>query len=300
MSENVVVDDSVKLTVKFKDIDNTGAEVAVAISAILLEIKKSDNSSVSVNQNDIVSVSSSEYYYIFTPTTPETYTIKFTGTYLVGATAKNIIVEQKLYVSSVAEDYEPTVFLGADENIYFAADISPLYLDPEILLPYFPDATLLEIAEIIYSFSLEVKSIYGLNDDDDGSTLPFNVLEYIRAATSCELSRTYGYGGDDEMSFTLGDLTVTNKTLPRTSVTRDNATSWCQLAAVLRKEMLAKKVGSMSMLPKGLPNDSFSGKVVDPETGRIVYLTERDLYGPGRRSTVKDDPMPKRGFRRYD
>lgn len=300
MSENVVVDDSVKLTVKFKDIDSNGNEVPVAINSISLEIKTSDSTLLAVNQSEIISISSSEFYYIFTPTVADTYTIKFIGTYYVGLTAKQILVEQKLYVSSIAKEYQPTIILGSDETITFAAGIDPLYIDPESLLPFFPDASLLEIAEVIYNYSLEIKDIYSLEDSEDGTNLSFNVLEYIKAATACELSRTYGFGGDDEMSLSLGDLTITNRSLPRTSITRDNATSWCQVAAALRKEMLARKVSPRAMQPKGLPTDSFSGKVTDPETGKIVYFSERELYGPGRKSTIKDDPMPKRGFRRYD
>lgn len=300
MSENVVVNDSVKLTVKFKDIDSSGNDVDVAISSISLDIKKSDGTSLAVDQNQIISVSSSVYYYVFTPTIPDTYTIKFVGTYYQGATAKLIVIEQKLYVSSTETEYHPTVFLGSDEIIVFAADISPLYIDPESLLAYFPDASPLEIAEIVYNYSLEVKDIYSLLDDEDGSNLPFNVLEYIKAATACELSRTYGFGGDDEMSLNLGDFSVTNKSIPRNSVSRDNATTWCQISAAMRKEMLSKKVGPTSMQPKGLPSGNYSGKVVDPETGKVVYVSDRDIYGPGRRSTVKDDPMPRRGLRKYD
>ena len=300
MSENVVVDDSVKLTVKFKDIDSNGNEVPVSINSISLEIKMSDSTLLSVDQNQIISISTSEFYYIFTPTIADTYTIKFIGTYYAGLTAKQILVEQKLYVSSITEEYQPTIILGSDETITFAAGINPLYIDPESLLPFFPDASLLEIAEVIYNYSLEIKDIYSLEDSEDGTNLSFNVLEYIKAATACELSRTYGFGGDDEMSLSLGDLTITNRSLPRTSITRDNATSWCQVAAALRKEMLARKVSPRAMQPKGLPSDSFSGKVTDPETGKIVYFSERELYGPGRKSTIKDDPMPKRGFRRYD
>lgn len=300
MSENVVVNDSVKLTVKFKDIDSNGNEVSVNVDSITLEIKRSSGVLIAVNQGDIVSVSSSIYYYIFTPTIADTYSIKFVGTYYDNAVAKQIEVQQKLYVSSVSEEYQPTVTLGSQEIVMFAAGMSPLYLDPESILPFFPDASQLEIAEIIYNYSLEIKGIYNLSDDEDGSSLNFNILEYIKAATLCELSRTYGFGGDDELSLSLGDFTVTNKSLPRVSVTRDNATSWCQVAAALRKEMLATKVSPRSMQPKGLPADSFSGKVTDPETGKIVYFSERELYGPGRKSTIKDDPMPKRGFRRYD
>jgi hypothetical protein len=306
MSNNIVVDDSVKISVKFIDIDSNGDQVEVEVDSVELEISKSDGTLVAVDSGDIIPItvgSTSGFYYIFTPTEADTYTVKYTGIYYVGLTEKQIVVEQKLYVSSTTEDYYPTVVLGSNETITFASEISPLYLDPESLLAYFPDATLLEIAEIIYNYSLEVKSMYNLTDSEDGSGLSFNVLEYIKAATACELTRTYGYGGDDEVSLHLGDFTVTNSSVPRKSVTRDNATTWCQIATALRKEMLATKVGAMAMQPKGLPTIAglgSSGKQIDPETGKVIYLSDRELYGPGRRVTPKDDPMPRRGLRSYD
>jgi hypothetical protein len=170
-------------------------------------------------------------------------------------------------------------------------------LDPESLLAYFPDASLLEIGEIIYNYSTEVKAIYNLLDAEDGSNLSFTVLEYIKAATACELSRTYGLGGDDEMSLTLGDLSITNKSIPRNRVTRDNATTWCQIAAALRKEMLAAKVGPRGFQPKNLPGLSmYDSKLTD----KIVYPSGRELYDPNGTTNINDDPMPKRGFRSYD
>jgi hypothetical protein len=302
MSDSIVVDDSVKMTVRFKDTDINGNEIDVIVDFVSTEIKKSDDTIV-VNIVDYA-LADSVYEYTFTPTEADTYSVKFTGKYYIDiSTTKEIVVEQKLYVSSTTEEFFPTVRLGSNETITFASEISPLYLDPESLLAYFPDATLLEIAEIIYNYSLEVKGMYNLTDSEDGSGLSFNVLEYIKAATACELSRTYGYGGDDEVSLHLGDFTVTNSSVPRKSVTRDNATTWCQIATALRKEMLATKVGAMAMQPKGLPTIAglgSSGKQIDPETGKVIYLSDRELYGPGRRVTPKDDPMPRRGLRSYD
>jgi hypothetical protein len=57
------------------------------------------------------------------------------------------------------------------------------------------------------------------------------------------------------------------------------------------------------MQPKGLPslaNIGTSGKTYDPDTGVPIYLSDRDLYGPGKRASNASDPMPKRGFKRYD
>lgn len=292
---NVQVNDTVRIKVKFVDIDNTtGQQVEVnplTVSVIITE----SNSTVIVNSTAI-SLTPSTWYYDFTATSADTYNIKFTGTL---ANSNTIIVQQKLYVSSLQEEYKPTITLKSDEVITFAPDVKPLYLDPETLLPYFPDATLLEIGEIVHSYSLEVKALYKLLDEEDGSNLSFIALEYIKAATACDLSRTYGFGGDDEVSLRLGDFNISNKSVPRNVVTRDNATTWCQIATALRKELLAGKVGPKGFVPKGLPTLS-TGTNVDPLTGKTIYLSDRELYGPGTTIISSDDPMPKRGLKSYD
>jgi hypothetical protein len=292
-TDRVVVSDTVRVTVKFKDIDANGDEVELSLlTNPQVIIKNSSNETVVTDTSS--QISSSVFYFDYTPTIADTYTIKFTG---LLANSNTVIVEQKLYVSSVSEEYQPTIILKNDETIIFAPDVDPLYLDPESLLSYFPDASLLEIGEIIYNYSTEVKAIYNLLDTEDGSGLSFTVLEYIKAATACELSRTYGLGGDDEMSLTLGDLSITNKSIPRNKVTRDNATTWCQIAAALRKEMLAAKVGPRGFQPKNLPGLSmYDSKLTD----KIVYPSGRELYDPNGTTNINDDPMPKRGLRSYD
>jgi len=190
----------------------------------------------------------------------------------------------------------------SDEVIAFAPDIQPLYVDPEELIPYFPDAPLLEIGEFIHVYSQEIKEIFSLLDTDDGSSLSFTALEYIKAATACELSRVYGGGGDDELSVRLGDLSITNRNLPRSTLTRANATTWCQIAATLRKEILAQKVSARAIQPKGLPTmpTISSGRAVDPYTGSTIYLSDKDIYGPGAIITPKENPIPERGLRKHD
>jgi len=292
-TDTVIVGDTVRITVKFKDIDANGNEIALSPASNPQVIIK-NSSNTTVNSGTSSQISSSVFYYDYTPTVAGAYTVKFTG---LLANSNTVVVEQKLYVSSTVEEYQPTIILKSDESITFAPDVTPLYLDPESLLAYFPDASLLEIGEIIYNYSTEVKAIYNLLDAEDGSNLSFTVLEYIKAATACELSRTYGLGGDDEMSLTLGDLSITNKSIPRNRVTRDNATTWCQIAAALRKEMLAAKVGPRGFQPKNLPGLSmYDSKLTD----KIVYPSGRELYDPNGTTNINDDPMPKRGFRSYD
>jgi hypothetical protein len=295
---SVLVNDAVRIKVKFVDVDNsTGAQIPVSPQSVIVTIRKSDNAVVV--STAATALSASEYYYDFVPSSADTYKITFVGSMANGT---QITVNQSLYVSTLADEYNPVIKLKADEIIIFAPDVEPLYLNPEELRAYFPEAPLLEIGEYIHHFSIEVKNIYSYNDHITGEDLPFVASEYIKAATACELSRTYSYGGDDDISVQLGDLTVTTRNLPRNEITRGNATTWCQIAAALRKEMLAGKTGPKGFQPKGLPTFSTAtaGKTIDAETGKVIYLSDRELYGPGKKITPKDDPLPKRKIRSYD
>jgi len=300
MSSSVLVNDTVRIKVKFVDIDpNTGEQESVFPSSVIVNIEKIDGEDVIVN-DFATSLTQSEYYYDFTPSEPGQYKITFNG---IMSDTSQIVVNQNLYVSDTDADYRPSVTLKSDETIIFAADIDPLYVDPEELLSFFPDASLLEIGELIHHYSLEMKEIFNLQDTENGSGINFTAAEYIKASACCELSRTYGFGGDDELSLKLADLSITNRSNPRNSVNRGNATTWCQIAAALRKEMMASRVGMRAVVPKGLPNKKVHNnyKTVDPDTGKLVYLSDKELYGPGRTTpTEPDDPMPDRKLKKYD
>jgi hypothetical protein len=298
MSANsVLVNSNVRLKVVFFDQAEDGSQVSANIISAQIVIKDANNTTL-VNAPAVL-LSGSEYYYDFVPTQAGTYSVTFTGVTDGGDTLVSTLT---LYANNYTSDYRPTVTLRADETITFAPDLEPLYLDPEELISIFPDASLIEIGEMIYRYSLEIKEIYGLQGNEDGSTLPFTILEYIKAASACELSRTYGFGGDDELSLKLADLEITNRSAPRTIATRSNATTWCQIAASLRREVLSKRVSMRGVLPKGMPNRQVisSGKLLDPQTGRLVYLSDRELYGPGRKPQDENDPAPDRSLRQYD
>ena len=298
MSNSVLVNDTVRIKVKFFDTDSiTGEQVEVSPVSVTVIIEDSTDATV-VNAS-ASQLTPSEYYYDFIPLIAGQYSVTFNGLLV---NTSQIMVKQVLYVSDPDSEYKPSITLKSDETIIFAADVSPLYIDPEEILSYFPDASLLEVGELIHHYSLEVKEIFNYLDSEDGSGLSFTAIEYIKASACCELSRTYGFGGDDELSIKLADLSITNRSNPRNSVNRGNATTWCQIAAALRKEIVTLKVGMRSVTPKGLPSQKIptAGKNVDPQTGAIIYLSDRELYGPGRKATSKDDPMPTRELRRYD
>lgn len=294
---DILVNDTVRLKVKFIDTDINGNQIEVSPVTVLMTIKNSNNETiVSIVPT---AITTSQFYYDYTPSLPGNYKVSFSGILENNST---INVNQQIYVSTPTEDYRPTVFLRQDEVITFAADIEPLYLDPEQLLPFFPEASLLEVGEFIHNYSSEIKHIFKLLDTEDGSNVPFVAFEYIRAAACCELTRVYGNGGDDELSVSLGDLSITNRNLPRNTLSRANATTWCQIAAMLRKEMLTAKVGIKAVQPKGLPTlpTIGAGRNMDPYTGLSVYYTPRDLYGPNHIQSPNQNPIPERGIRKYD
>lgn len=288
-TNNVLVNDTVRIKVKFVDINNaTGAQILVSPTSVLVTITKSNNTQVVVTA--ATSLTASEFYYDFKPTAADTYKIVFVG---VLANGTSITVNQQLYVSTPDDEYEPVIKLKSDKIINFSADVDPIYLNPEEMKAYFPEATLLEIAEIIHYYSMEVRSIYNFNDGSNPeSGINHTSLEYIKAATACDLSRTYSYGGDDDVSVQLGDLTVTARNLPRANITRGNAVTWCQIAAALRKEMLAGVTGPKGFQPKNLPTM--------PESTMQRYLTDRDMHGVTTKIEPLYDPIPKRGLRSYD
>lgn len=324
-SSNVLVNDKVRIKVKFVDIDSTTGDQVEVEPVPPVPVTVKDSSGNLIESGNATALTASTYYYDYTPTQPGTYTVKFVGTIVnlnfATPTTTQIPVSQQLYVSTPTEEYRPTITLRESETITFAPNLIPLYIDPETIRSYFPDATLLEIGELVHGFSHEINTIFGITDPNlEPASLveedypnpvdilsnygvnPYTIFEYIKAAVCCELSRTYGFGGDDELSLQLADLQITNRSFPRNSVNRGNATTWCQIAAALRKEIVAFKVGMSAVLPKGLPakRTESAGVTVDPATGGLIYLSDKDLYGKNKRITPKDDPMPDRGLRKYD
>lgn len=316
MINKVLVNDTVRIKVKFVDTDPVTLE-QTEVSPVSVFVVVLDASGTQIVSTSATQITGSEYYYNFSTSNAGEYTITFTGTL---ANNSSITVSQQLYVSSITEEYKPTITLRSDESIAFAPDISPLYLDPESLLSIFPDATLLEIGELIHGYSHEVNQLYGITElpgtEEDPlakinnvTGVTYTVIDYIRASVACELSRMYGFGGDDELTVQLGDLSITNKNTPKSEINRSNATTWCQIAAALRKEILSKRVGIKGVQPKGLPRKVVtpSGSSLDPQTGALIYINDTNVYGPRDMfnpgvTTEPDvqDPMPDRGIKRYD
>lgn len=144
--------------------------------------------------------------------------------------------------------------LGKAEFVTFAGILNPLYVDPEELFIIFTESNLLEIAEAIHSASLDLKFMIKLADDEfPESPLAY---EYVKAAAACALSKIYGHSSLDAdggaTRFRLGDLDIQKggSGSSRNRILPESALTWCELAGVLRKEIMMKST-SMKGVVKG-------------------------------------------------
>lgn len=181
------------------------------------------------------------YYYDWTPTVVGTYVITLVGTFTDESTD---VISGTFYVETVP-DSEGTPLL-VDEVITFAGEIEPLCLDPEELKSAFPDATDLEIAEALWIASIDVNNMLSVAE----GSCPTNplALEHIKVSAACALSKTYGDGDGNEQGITLGDFSAQYRSYPKAHVNRGNATTWCELAAAIRKELQFTTVGARTFV----------------------------------------------------
>lgn len=143
--------------------------------------------------------------------------------------------------------------LDSSYLVTFLGALTPVYVDPEYILQYYPDGDLIEITEIIHRKSLELEDALG----ETGLTnITASQHDFVVAATMCELSRIYGLNNGGltgfvaASSFKLGDLEVDKGSTGGGSSSgkydQGNAASWCELAATLKKQL---GLATGSMLP---------------------------------------------------
>lgn len=245
---SVIVGETIKMTVVFYGWNSATSEKYVKDPVTVDLDVLTDLSAATptvLHHQSAPKIAFGTYYYEWTPSAIGNYRIRFLGTF---EDASTDVINQDFEVSltGVATSTER---LGVDSTIYFAGIIDPLYIDPEELKPLFPEATDLEIAEQIHLYSQEVKTMLKLQDDE---VPPFGALEYIKAASACSLDRIYGLGTGANVSFTLGDLSINRTGGGRGAVSRATATTWCELAAVLRAELLSlSSRGGLRAVVKG-------------------------------------------------
>ena len=177
------------------------------------------------------------YYYDFTTQEAGTYNLEFVA-YINGA--QSTITEQVIVGQVVLHD----LTLMEDQEFVFMSDFQPLLVDPEEVHRLFPEASLLEVAEYIYKYSVEVQRILGTLEN-----LPFIAYEYIQASVLCMLGKVYDFDfGGDGLSYSLGDLSVSRQTYGSQSGSGQNPASWCELAAMLKEQLMRGEAGMKAVV----------------------------------------------------
>lgn len=177
---------------------------------------------------------------------------------------------EELVVSSTVEDATNTHTLGNNKTYYFLGALCPLYLDPEIVLRYFPEGDLIEITELIHWHSKSALQLLGSNVYIDTT-----IQQYILAAVLCDLSKIYLYGGgldgfSNSGSFTLGDLRVDSGSQTSfrgggSSVWGSGIDNWCDLAALVKDELTWSRTG-LKAANKG---SNYASKIPNRELKRL-------------------------------
>jgi len=232
MATSIVINQTIDIIARFY-IWDTGASTTVLADPVNVTITIYDLSDNSVVSSETPTrQSSGVYLYSWTPNVLGSFEVRFVGVF---EDASSDVISQEFDVLASESEAEIETLL-ADEEIHFAGVLTPLYVNPDELIQVFPDATEIEIAEALWLTSTEVKEILKLRDDEVPT---YAALEYVKVAAACNLSRIHASTMGDESTFRLGDLSITSRAVSKGAITRANATTWCELAGVLRKEMLA-------------------------------------------------------------
>ena len=187
MASSATVNDTLRIRAKFYTWDDVEDE-NVTEDPVTVVFTITDNEAAS--PGIIVSTtptrsSQGVYYYDWTPSAEGSYTVTFVGTFDDGSVD---IVSEDFEVLGVGEEAADSESLLSDETFSFAGIITPLCVSPDELLVSFPDALEVDIAEAIWRASEEINGVLDIEAGTCSTNL--SVLEYIKAAAACDLSRT--------------------------------------------------------------------------------------------------------------
>lgn len=209
----------------------------------------------------VVRESTGSYAYVWTVpsnATLGTYAAKWSGT-IYGSTASGTEYFDVVVAGSVSTGSGSPNTIKDEYVLTFMSGATPMYVDPDEIKYLFPEATYVEITEFITYYSLEV-------DEIAPETIGTTAREYVKAATACALSKIYDYGGiGEETSIKLGDFSITNRAMPKQTVNRRNASTWCELAAALRLELTRNAV-SLKAIVKG---SNYSNPIPERQLRRL-------------------------------
>lgn len=166
--------------------------------------------------------------------------------------------------------------LETQQFITFGGDVSPVCLDPDELVGFFPEANYLEITEALRNATVDLQ--YLLKITDESCPLDPTVDEYIKAAAACALSKVHGHGtlsgpGGDTTNVHLGDFEVqkvpssTSVATSRSKILPENALTWCELAGALRLEIMMRSTGFKAIVRGKRFNNPIPRRQYTPRQG---------------------------------
>lgn len=249
----ILVGEDVTFTASFLDYDDeTDGELIIDPESVLGHIYKYNSITSTYDAYADFTPDEPEsgiFQYIWAPTENGKYQIDFVATISI---LQEITNTRFVFIGTITT----TDTLDANAVYYYLGILDPLYLDPEIVLRYFPEGDLVEITELIHWYSTELQ--YILNDttliNDDITPVMQN---YILASVLCDLSRLYTFSGgmngfSSSNGFTLGDLEIKGSSSSSNSSngSANMPTTWCELAALLRGQLVGGSAG-MKAIVKG-------------------------------------------------
>lgn len=180
--------------------------------------------------------------------------------------------------------------LETQQFITFGGDISPVCIDPDELVGFFPEANYLEITEALRNATIDLQYVLKIKEDE--CPLDPMVDEYIKAAAACALSKVHGHGtlsgpGGDTTNVHLGDFEVqkvpssTSVATSRSKILPENALTWCELAGALRLEIIMRSVGFRSIVKGRRFNNPIPRRHYQPRPGNWpITHGQGDLDNP--------------------
>lgn len=231
---SILVGDPIRVKVTFRD------QLGVIVDPQTVPVYLYDDEDVVLTSAMAEKSDIGKYYYDWEPSEAGVFYIEFQGLFEDSTVT---IVREQFIVEDALVDPSPELKLGEDYIITFVSGAEPLYADPDEMKVFFPEAEDTEILEYIFRYSEQVKKL-----TKDSKELPFVAYEYVRAATLCALSRVYEIAAGDESSISLGDLSVTKRSYPRSTINRANASDWCELAVVLYQELVRVHTGMRAVV----------------------------------------------------
>ncbi len=267
MAITIDANETIRLTASFLDYDeDTDVETPLDLDSVTGTIYLYNTSTSVYDEYTTFTpelLSDGVYYVDWTPVVDGKYKVEFVGSLNGGN--DEVVNTRIFYVGEITSINS----LVASAEYYFLGVLDPIYADPELVLKFYPEGDLVEITELIHWYSEEILTMKNVTTL---TTITPIMRDFIIASVLCDLSRQYIFDGGMSgftaaNKFTLGDLQVDKSTgssgsKSKNQYDRGSATTWCELASLLRNQLNATGANMKAVVPSkndmlcALPNRS--------------------------------------------